>query len=83
MVMITMHYGSINKILTWDVNEDMEGDYFEVSPFAQVFFDFKGNEYILDQDNITIVDTGGRCKSFNISINEFDQRFLFKGIEYG
>lgn len=32
---------------------------------------------------LTIIQNGGRCLAFKVSIDEFEDRFLFKGIEYG
>lgn len=70
-------------MIFWDMENEIEIDYFDVSPSADVFYDIEGNEFILDKDCITIVKDGGRCMSFHISISEFDKRKLFKGIGNG
>ena len=58
----------------------MEVDAFACSNKALIFFDSRGYDYILDEEYMIIVTMSSRCKSYKLSVTEFETKYLFKGI---
>lgn len=62
---------------------DLEMQGFDVASNAEVFFDEKGQFFIIDGREIVVAQQSARTQSYYSKIENFDKNYLFHGINFG